>query len=168
MERNRRDGRGYRTHGALAVLGLVGLLAYDGAAEFLVWFPVAACLVRAIPACREVVVAALSPVGLAAMGVAAWSAVSLVWSLDQRQGFDEWAAVRHALLIPALWVVRDHRAWLIAALAMGFALGHVTQVGHAIGVWGDVAWLRWPRLPDRNSGWWDPVVGGSLATAAVG
>ncbi|MCB9840278.1 MAG: O-antigen ligase family protein [Phycisphaeraceae bacterium] len=168
MERNRRDGRGYRTHGALAVLGLVGLLAYDGAAEFLVWFPVAACLVRAIPACREVVVAALSPVGLAAMGVAAWSAVSLVWSLDPRQGFDEWAAVRHALLIPALWVVRDHRAWLIAALAMGFALGHVTQVGHAIGVWGDVAWLRWPRLPDRNSGWWDPVVGGSLATAAVG
>ena len=88
--------------------------------------------------------------------------------MDRWQGFDEWAAVRHALLIPALWVVRDHRAWLIGALAVGFGLGHLTQVGHAVGVWGDVAWLRWPRLPDRNSGWWDPVVGGSLATAAVG
>ena len=47
------------------------MLSYDGAAEFLVWFPVAACLVRVIPAWREVVVAALTPVGVAAVCVAA-------------------------------------------------------------------------------------------------
>ncbi|MEZ6232652.1 MAG: O-antigen ligase family protein [Phycisphaerales bacterium] len=167
-DRNRRDNRGYWPHLWFAVIGLIGLLAYDGAAEFLVWFPVAAGLVRRKPAWPEFAVATLTPIGIAAIGIAAWSGLSLAWSPDRAQGFDEWAAIRHALLIPALWVVRDHRAWLIAALAIGFGLGHLTQVGHAIGVWGDVAWLRWPRLPDRNSGWWDPVVGGSLATAALG
>jgi O-antigen ligase len=28
--------------------------------------------------------------------------------------------------------------------------------------------MTWNRLPGRNSGWWDPVVGGSLLTAALG
>src|SRR5690606_40313370 len=26
----------------------------------------------------------------------------------------------------------------------------------------------WNRLPGRNSGWWDPVIAGSLLTAALG
>ena len=32
----------------------------------------------------------------------------------------------------------------------------------------EIDWLTWSRFEDRNSGWWDPVVGGSVLCGALG
>jgi len=166
--RNRVDGRGYRPHLVCAIIGLVGMLAFDGLAEWLVMLPVVVCFVRWLATWRSMLDALSQPVSIAILAAGVWGLLALAWSGDVMRGLDELSAFRHALLVLALWSLRDHRGLLIAALAAGFGIGHVTQAAHAIGVWGDVAWLRSPRLPDRNSGWWDPVVGGTLLCGAVG
>lgn len=162
------DRRGYPVHLLCAVIGLLGLLAYDGVAEWLVVLPVAACLIRGLATWRSAADALGQSVCVAILAAGVWSLSAVLWSSDPVNGLDEVGTLRNALLVPALWPLRDHRGLLIAALAVGFGLGNLTQIGHAVGVWGDVAWLRWPRLPDRNSGWWDPVVGGTLLCGAVG
>lgn len=144
------------------------MLAFDGLAEWLVMLPVVACLIRWLATWRSMIDALRQPVSIAIMGAGLWGVLALAWSGDVGRGLDELSAFRHALLLLALWPLRDHRGVLIAALAAGFGIGHAIQAAHAIGVWADVAWLRSPRLPDRNSGWWDPVVGGTLLCGAVG
>ncbi|MCW5776459.1 MAG: O-antigen ligase family protein [Phycisphaeraceae bacterium] len=98
----------------------------------------------------------------------AWAALSLLWSPDPSLGFDQASSVRWFAAIVCLWPVVQRRALLLAAMTIGIALGQLGQVGHAIGTAFDVDWLVRPRLPGRNSGWWFPVVGGSILTAALG
>ena len=108
------------------------------------------------------------PVRLA-IAWAVWGALSLAWTVGTRQEWlEEWGVARYALLIPALWPVMNERRWLIGALALGVLCGNLSQVGHEIGVAAEIPWLVWPRFEDRNSGWWDPVVGGSVLCAALG
>lgn len=98
-----------------------------------------------------------------------WSGVSLAWTAGTRQEWlEEWGVIRYALLIPALWPVMNERRWMIAALAAGVLCGNVSQLAHAVGRAADIDWLTWSRFDDRNSGWWDPVVGGSVLCAALG
>lgn len=137
-------------------------------AEGLFLLPLAACLIRSLATWRSMVDAVSQWPVVWVMAAAAWAALAIAWSPDRWHGFDEWDSARHALVIVAIWALRDHRGLLIGGVAAGLMLGHLTQAGHAIGVWFDVEWLRWPRMADRNSGWWNPVVGGSLATAGVG
>lgn len=99
----------------------------------------------------------------------AWSGLSLVWTAGTRQEWlEEWGVIRYALLIPALWPVMNERRWLIAALAAGVLCGNFSQVAHAVGRAAEIDWLTWSRFEDRNSGWWDPVVGGSVLCGALG
>mgnify|MGYP000470228148 CR=1 FL=1 len=98
-----------------------------------------------------------------------WAALSLAWTAGTgQQWLAEWGVARYALLIPALWPVMNERRWLVGALALGALCGNLSQVAHAIGIAAEIPWLVWPRLEDRNSGWWDPVVGGSVLCAALG
>lgn len=99
---------------------------------------------------------------------AAWWALSLAWSADVGQGIEEVGTLRFALVGVLIWPVLDRRRLLCGALAAGFLAGNVSQLGHAIGAHWGIDVITWPRLPDRNSGWWDPVVGGSLLCAALG
>lgn len=99
----------------------------------------------------------------------AWSGMSLMWTAGTRQEWlEEWGVIRYALLIPALWPVMNERRWLIAALAAGVLCGNLSQVAHAVGRMAEIDWLTWSRFADRNSGWWDPVVGGSVLCGALG
>jgi O-antigen ligase len=98
----------------------------------------------------------------------AWWALSLAWSPDWRHGLLEFGTMRFAATALMLWPVLDRRRELCWALAAGFLLGNLSQLAHAIGTHCGIAWLTWHRLPDRNSGWWDPVVGGSLLCGALG
>ncbi len=97
-----------------------------------------------------------------------WWALTLAWSPDRGAGIEEVGTVRFALALALLWPVLDRRRLLTWALAAGLLAGNVSQVLHAIGTHTGVHALTWPRMPDRNSGWWDPVVGGSLLCAALG
>lgn len=99
---------------------------------------------------------------------AGWQGVSVLWSMDRDMGIEEFGALRFAVPILLLWPVLDRRAWLIAGLAIGLLAANVAQVVHAIGTAFDIPTLTFPRLPGRNSGWWQPVVGGTMLTAGVG
>jgi O-antigen ligase len=94
--------------------------------------------------------------------------VTLAWSPEVKQGLREVGANRWVWAIVLLWPVMMHRTLLIAALAAGFLCGNMSQLLHAVGQAWSIEWLVWPRLEDRNSGWWDPVVGGTLLVGALG
>lgn len=99
---------------------------------------------------------------------AAWQFATLLWSTDARLGAGQAGACRWLWSIVLLAPVMAHRRALIAALALGFLVGNASQLLHALGTHFNIAAITWNRLPGRNSGWWDPVVGGSLLTAALG
>jgi len=111
---------------------------------------------------------AVQPLTLFFVAWVAWQALSISWSPDPRHGFKELGANRWIWVVWMLWPLMARRNWLIAAIAAGFLLGNCSQILHAIGRHWDIPALTWPRMPDRNSGWWDPVVGGSLLVGALG
>lgn len=98
--------------------------------------------------------------------LAAWAAVvslSILWNHGSSKAWlGDAQSLRFAALIVALYPVLDRRRRLIAALLASFAIGQCVQLAHALGLT-DIN-----RLPGRISGWWDPVVGGSLLCAALG
>ncbi len=98
----------------------------------------------------------------------AWGALSLLWSDDLKTGTAQIGCARWLWLIPALWPAMNRRRWLIGAMICGALAGNLSQVLHAAGVWLDIEALTWPRRAGRNSGWWDPVVGGTLLVAVLG
>lgn len=99
---------------------------------------------------------------------ALWQFVTLLWSADAKLGAGQAGACRWLWSIVLLAPVMAHRRALITALALGFLVGNASQLLHAIGTHFNIPSITWNRLPGRNSGWWDPVVGGSLLTAALG
>lgn len=111
------------------------------------------------------------PVVLLAACFFAWQGASLAWSSNRSVGIEEFGAARFAWGLVGLFCVLNRRRWFILALAAGFLAGNLSQLLHAAGKdWG-VAWLQWavwPRKAERNSGWWDPAVGGTLLVAALG
>ncbi len=97
-----------------------------------------------------------------------WGLLALAWSPDRGQGLDELSNVRWSALGLMLWPLMQHRALLLAALAIGLHIGQATQLMHGLGVLIDEPSLRWNRMPGRWSGWWDPVVGGTLLVGLLG
>ncbi|MBL8759875.1 MAG: O-antigen ligase family protein [Phycisphaerae bacterium] len=97
-----------------------------------------------------------------------WQVVTLLWSADPRLGGGQAGACRWLWSIVLLAPVMAHRRALITALALGFLVGNASQLLHALGTHFNIPSITWNRLPGRNSGWWDPVVGGSILVAALG
>ncbi|MEO1007712.1 MAG: O-antigen ligase family protein [Planctomycetota bacterium] len=117
---------------------------------------------------RAVLVGFAHPVMLAIAAWCGFRALSLAWSTDAGQGLDQIGAMRFAWSVPLLVPVAPAAGRLALAVAAGFALGNLSQVSHGLSRAG-IGWLpEWNRLPSRNSGWWDPVVGGTLLCAALG
>ena len=98
----------------------------------------------------------------------AWLALSLLWSADRRLGTDEVGTLAFGLLVPALYPVLDRRPVLVRAVILGLFCGVASQGVHILGRRLHVDALTWHRLPGRDSGWWDPVIAGSLLCALVG
>lgn len=125
-------------------------------------------LVRAAWVWRALVLAISHPAFVALAVWTGWRAVSLAWSPDPGQGLDQLGALRFAWSLPLLAPLAPVVGVLGVALAVGFAAGNASQLSHALSGAG-VAWLpSWDRLAGRNSGWWDPVVGGTLLAGALG
>lgn len=97
-----------------------------------------------------------------------WQGVAVLWSLDRRAGLEEWGVMRFAIPVLLIWPTLDRRNWLIAGVALGLLCANLAQVSHAIGRAMDIPALTFDRLPGRNSGWWQPVVAGTMLTAGVG
>ncbi len=99
-----------------------------------------------------------------------WLGVSVLWSYAN--GPKEWLtdvqSMRFFVLPLILWPVLDRRAWLIGALAAGIACGQISQFVHLAGIVMHTSWMPFHRMPGRISGWWDPVVGGSVLCAGLG
>lgn len=108
------------------------------------------------------------PIFFALLAWTCWQAISLAWSPDPAQGLDEMGNLRWSWSLLLLWPVIDGRKWLIAALAAGFVAGNLSQLAHALGSAAQIDWLTFNRFPHRNSGWWDPVIGGTLLVSALG
>lgn len=104
---------------------------------------------------------------LLALAFIAWLAISLSWSRDVPQGLVELGSLRWVWIPLVLYPVLDQRPKLIAALAVGFIVANAAQAwpGAARLIGADPLWYR---APGRFSGWWNPVVGGSLLVAALG
>lgn len=165
---HRRDRLGDRVALALACLGLAASMTTTTVAE-LAFIPLAVhFLVRGLNAGPTWIHGLAQPAVVAGGLYVAWQAISLAWSDDPALGVEELGHGRWLLVGVLLWPSIEHRRTLIGALAVGFLLGNGAQLAHAIGrAWGLDA-LTFARLPGRNSGWWDPVVGGTLLTGALG
>lgn len=106
-----------------------------------------------------------------------WQSASLLWSPDYRYGGQEFVKLRWMALIFVLWPVMDRRAWLIAALAAGLLCGHLAQLSTALGRAWEISALvypfngsdfPWGNDPDRNGGWYHPLIAGSMFVASLG
>ncbi len=165
---HRHDEVGVRLHTLLAVGALLALTTTNTAAE-IAFAPLAVySIIRLGHTWRSLVSLFQQPATVCCLGYLAWAGASLLWTRDLRHGLDELAMVRALAVGMMLWPVLENRRWLIAALAVGFAAGNVLQVAHAIGTRLELSWLPWDRWEGRNSVWWDPVVGGTLLTGALG
>ena len=63
---------------------------------------------------------------------AAWIAVTIAWSVDPSEGREELGTMRYALLLFALWPLRDRTSWLIGAALMGVAAQNLAQLLEAL------------------------------------
>ncbi|MCC6675693.1 MAG: O-antigen ligase family protein [Phycisphaerales bacterium] len=169
MERvERTDLRGQRLHLLFGMLSCALLAAPTSLVEFAI-IPVGLFwIIRwpwMWPAARW---SFATPVFLAALAFTAWQAISLSWSGDPRVGIEEFGTARFAWGLVMLYPVLNRGRGFVLALALGFLAGNLSQLLHAAGRQWHIDWLTWPRRPDRNSGWWDPAVGGTLLVAALG
>ncbi|GJM18708.1 MAG: hypothetical protein DHS20C14_09210 [Phycisphaeraceae bacterium] len=165
---HRRDAIGDRIHLIFAMVAAFALagpttIAEIAAAPLLVFF-----FVRVLNAGPTWIHWLGQPVMLGGLALAAWQGLALAWSGDVPLGLDHMGSLRWLAIGVLFWPVIEKRRYLIGALALGFVAGNLSQLGHAIGRAYDISWLTWPRYAHRNSGWWDPVVGGSLLCASLG
>lgn len=161
-ELERRAPRGQAVHLFFACLAMFAAGMPTTLAESLVW-PVAICALVRLPQTRIVVVSCFSqPFFWAVAAYAAWNAISLSWSPDPAEGFDQFATSRFALITVSIWPVVNRRAALIACLLAGYALGNASQLVEIATAWE-------PNIaPGRDSGWWDPAVAGSILLVPLG
>jgi len=157
------DPLGVRIHTALAVVACLLAAFPTTPLEWAALPLLAAFLIRMTEHHRVLRPLWLDPV---VWLLAAWAALICLSFFYTHAAPRSWLgdaqSLRFAVLILALYPVLDRRRWLIAALLISFALGQSVQLAHALNL------TSIQRLPGRISGWWDPVVGGSLLCAALG
>lgn len=163
-----RDAVGHRVHVALACFWCF-VCSFPTSAIEIAQLPVILySLLRLTNTHRLTNSIALQPLVLLIATFAAWSAISLAWSLDRAQGLDDLSVMRWCWCLWLLWPIMDRREWLVIAMAAGFVPGLLVQGLHRSGVDFGLDWLKFTRPPGRWSGWWDPAVGGSLLVAGLG
>lgn len=168
-EQRRIDPFGHTVHAWLGALACASVAAPTSAVEFGAIGVVAAMLIRIHRHWRTLPLLFLQPLMLVLLAWTLLALASRLWTLGPHDAWvDEFGVLRFGIVAAALWPVADRRALLLGALVFGFAVAQLSQVVHALGLSLEIDAMTWNRLPGRNSGWLDPVVGGSLLTAALG
>ena len=162
---HRRDRVGDRLHLVFACLGLF-LLAGPVTVTELAFAPLLVFFfVRVVNTGPLWIHAFGQPLILATLALMAWMLVTLAWSPDRANELNEIGRLRWLLLGALVYPAIGHRRMLTTALALGLIVGGVAQLLSGFDA------LRPPfeaRAPGRVSGWWDPVVAGSIQCGAVG
>lgn len=105
------------------------------------------------------------------LAVAAFGAVQFIsgwWTQDRAQWLQQAGTIRWLWSLFMLWPLIEHRRGLIIATALGCVVGNATQISQFLHVHLHWQTPTWPRAEDRISGWWPPVVCGTILTAALG
>ena len=169
FERQRnKDAIGDRVMLWLACFGVAGLCGPTVVSEFALAPLAVFFLVRTLNTFPTWIHWFGQPMFLVALAFAAWQAITLFWTRDLRLGLDELSETRWAVVGVLVWPIIHRRRALLAALAVGFVVAHAAQVWQYADWKLDLRGPLYPPDPRRLSGWWDPVVGGSMLTAAVG
>ena len=109
------------------------------------------------------------PVGMLTIAWAVLLSLSMLYSAASgREVLSDWQSIRYAGFVMALWPVLDIRTWLIRALIAGLLVGQSAQLLQFLQMTFDFRLLPIDRMPGRISGWWEPVVAGSLLCGALG
>lgn len=165
---HQRDLFGVRLQWLFITGGLVAFTMTTSATEIALAPAAVYSLIRLNNTWRTYASCLLQPALWLSVAFTLWGALSLLWTPDVGHGLDELAMARVLGLWIILWPLLEYRRWFIGALCVGFLAGNTIQLLHALGVALDVHAIRWDRHLGRNSGWWDPVVGGTLLTGALG
>ena len=164
----RRDALGTRVHAALAIGTVAALMGPTSVAELALGPILVFFFVRTFNTFGTWVHWFGQPLFLLALAWAAWQGATLLWSDNRVQGLDEIGRTRWALVGVLLWPVIHARRRIVLGLAVGVALGQTAQVLQFVEQRVGAADPWFVRDPRRVSGWWDPVVAGSVLTGAVG
>ncbi len=93
---------------------------------------------------------------------ALWHALSIIWSADPHQGFDELRAYRVVVTGLAIWPVVDRMVWMIAAFLLGAFLANAVQL---------LQFLEWfglhPNQFQRLAGLVHPINTGAAMSVAI-
>ncbi len=164
-----RDRIGDRVHLVFACIAMLGLAGPVSAVDIAVLPLVVFFFVRVFNTFSVWIHGFGQPVVLAALMLAAWMGISLLWSSDPRAGLEHISELRWLVFIGFAFPVIEHRMVLIVCLCVGFLIANAVQVVDAFDGFGN-AWLaeRLNHYPNRISGWWEPAVGGSVLVAALG
>lgn len=125
-------------------------------------------VIRLIHTWRSTIDLVLQPHILLFLAWGVYSIISLSWSAGPENWETELNAPRWLLLTIALWPVVHHRRWLILAVGAGFLAAVSAQLIHLLEVKTNLSVFGFNRMPGRISAWWQPVVGASLLTGALG
>lgn len=163
-----RDPLNYRVHVALACLYLLLVSAPVSAVE-LAGIPLGVCFLFGLRHTYKLVLWSLvSPLAIAIIAWSVFRFVSLAWSPDVALGLDHLRSLRWVWAVPAFAPVLDRRGALVGAMSLGVALGMVAQCVNWIGPAIDLYPALWQRAENRFSGWWHPVVAGTILVASIG
>jgi O-antigen ligase len=166
---HRQDAIGDRIHLVFAFLGIVCLFGPVTLTE-IAFGPLTVFFVVRIKNTFPVWVHGFGqPAGLVVIVMSVWMMLSLRWSGDPSLGWGEIAELRWFVLLGLIFPVIEQRLALIAAMCIGLAIGQLGQMldvfdGFGIGTIANLV----ENHPGRVSGWWHPVVGGSLLVGALG
>ena len=117
---------------------------------------------------RAFVMGLAHPLFLAMVAWTLWRVVSLAWSPDVAQGIDRIDKMRFVWNIPFLMPLAPMVGTMVLSVVGGSLIYNLSQVSHSLGRAG-LDWLpQWDRMPNRNSGWNDPVAGGTKLAAVLG
>ncbi len=166
---HRQDAIGDRLHLLFACLGLVCMFGPVTLTEIAFGPLVVFFFVRVINTFPVWIHGFGQPVALAAIAIAGWMMLSLLWSGDPYLGWGEIAELRWFALVGLIFPVIEHRRALITAMCIGIAFGQLGQIADAFDGFG-IGWLAQlvENHPNRIAGWWQPVVGGSILVGGLG
>ncbi len=91
-----------------------------------------------------------------------------LWTIDRDQWAQQAGAMRWIWSLFMLWPFVEQRRSLLLAAALGCFVGNLTQVSQFLHLTLHWPTPTWPRAADRVSGWWPPVVCGTVLIAALG
>lgn len=162
---HRRDPLGDRIHLILACLGLAALFGPPTVTEIALAPLAVFYFVRALNTAPAWIHGFGQPSVLAALALFGWFAVTLAWSPDPDQGWAELNRMRWFLVLPLVHPAIERRPVLAAGMAAGLIVASIAQL---LSGFGPFQGMFEARHPGRITGWWDPVVCGSIQVGAVG